>query len=391
MRTLFWSNAPWTNTGYGNQTKLFAPRINALGYPTAVFAMYGLRGGVVEWNGQKVYPLLFESHGNDAVTSHVEAWEADVVISLLDVSMVMPQALADVAWCPWFPIDGEPIRPNELAALRRALQPIVFSRFAERMAKDAGLDVAYVPHGVDTRVFQPGNQSAARESLGFPADRFMVGIVAANKGVPSRKAFPEQLRAFRLFKERHDDALLYIHTHRGREMQGLNLAALCESVGLAPGRDVRFVGQYPNAAGMVTDQDMAHIYQSMDVLLNVSWGEGFGIPIVEAQACGVPVIVGDWTAMPELCFAGWKVPKAEAQAVWTRFETWQWSALPGAIVECLEMAYAARGAGVLADQAVLGAQDYDADVVTERYWRPVLADIETMVGSGGKMQLVRLG
>ena len=52
---------------------------------------------------------------------------------------------------------------------------------------------------------------------------------------------------------------------------------------------------------------VANLYQAFDVLLNPSMGEGFGIPILEAQACGVPVIASDHSAMTELTQAGWLV------------------------------------------------------------------------------------
>ena len=40
----------------------------------------------------------------------------------------------------------------------------------------------------------------------------MVGIVAVNKGAPSRKSLAEMIEAFAIFRARHDDALLYLHT-----------------------------------------------------------------------------------------------------------------------------------------------------------------------------------
>src|SRR5678815_4986079 len=87
---------------------------------------------------------------------------------------------------------------------------------------------------------------------------------------------------------------------------------------------------------------MVQRYQAFDVLLSVSMAEGFGLPLIEAQSCGVPVITGDWSAMGENCYAGWKVAQADSEPwyVTPYGADCQWR-LPhiGAIVECLEASY----------------------------------------------------
>jgi glycosyltransferase involved in cell wall biosynthesis len=124
------------------------------------------------------------------------------------------------------------------------------------------------------------------------------------------------------------------------------------------------------------DEYMNAAYNGMDVHMLVSAGEGFGIPIVEAQAAGCPVIVGDWTAMSELCFSGWKVGKEDARPFWNAAGVFQYYPNPEAVAEKLEMAYRMRGNEDYRKRARDGAVAYDADRVTERYWKPVLAEIE---------------
>jgi len=52
--------------------------------------------------------------------------------------------------------------------------------------------------------------------------------------------------------------------------------------------------------GYVSDQDLPAIYRLSQLFLFPSLREGFGIPIIEAMACGVPVITSNSSSMPEI-------------------------------------------------------------------------------------------
>lgn len=382
------SNAPWAATGYGNQTRVFVPRIKQLGYEIAISSFYGFQGGLINWNGIPLYPKGRSPYGQDVMSAHAQHFGADIVISLLDIWVLDgDQVHKDLTWYPWFPIDHEPITPDILAAAKKARKGIVLSQFGKRMAEDVGLDVYYVPHGVETKVFRPLDPKKSREALQLPTDRFLVGMVAANKGVPSRKAFPQQIGAFAEFHKRRRDSLLYLHTEKGEEGdEKVDLVQLVQYHGLEIGRDVIFADQYQLFLGF-PDPYMVLAYSAMDVHMLVSLGEGFGIPLIEAQACGTPVIIGDWTSMPELCFAGWKVEKSEAERWWSQFGSYMLNPKEGAIADRLEQAYASADDTALRAQARAGALAYDADKVAREHWKPVLEDITNTLRAEGRIGL----
>jgi glycosyltransferase involved in cell wall biosynthesis len=246
------------------------------------------------------------------------------------------------------------------------------SRFGENELRVAGLDPLYVPHGVNTEVFTPRDRTEMRQMLKLPEDAFIVGMVANNQGQsPARKAFSDAFIAFSVFRADHPDAMLYLHCEMTGFRNGLDLYRMLQRFDI-PEESVTFTDQvmlehvFPPGA-------LAALYNCFDVLLNPSYGEGFGIPIVEAQACGTPVIVTDWTSMTELCGAGWKVggtlwDHAMAEAFWMKPDVDQ-------IVAALEEAYEAHDDFTIRERARQFAVQYDADKVLTDYWVPALEQI----------------
>jgi glycosyltransferase involved in cell wall biosynthesis len=304
-----------------------------------------------------------------------EDHKAELIIALMDAWVLDPAVMKNLPLAVWTPVDHQPCprAVGQFFALSGA-RTIAMSRFGEKMLHDEGLDPLYVPHGVDTKLFKPRSRDEMRDLLGVK-DGFLVGIVANNSGGmppsggPPRKSFPQSLMAFSAFQKKHPDAVLFLHselTGRPGLDNGLNLSNLIRRFEI-PESALRGTSQLMMELG-VNQVQMANLYSAMDVLLNPSYGEGFGIPIVEAQACGSPVIVTDWTAMPELCGSGWLV---EGEPWYNpTHEAFFKAPFVGAILEALEQAY--EHAAGMRDKAVEFAAQYDADKVTQEFWVPAL-------------------
>ncbi len=388
MKIHILSNSAHAPTGYGNQVQVNVPRLRALGHELSMTAFYGLQGAPSLWDGMLVLPASHNPYGNDVIVADAMHVQADIVITLMDVWVLATEVMQQVAWYPWLPVDHDPAPPAVLDALRAARRPICYAQFGVRMLKDAGLDPLYVPHSVDRSVYHPLDRAEARKTLGFKADEYVVGLVAANKGAPSRKAFDQQIRAFAEFQRRHADAVLYLHTDM-LGMQGENLRRIIELAEI-PKTAIVEVPSYRYARGFIPWSWMAQAYNAFDVLLHATRGEGFGLTIIEAQACGCPAIVTDFSSMPELVTdgLGWKVGVSDK---FFSQDSYQVTPSVPEIVDALEQAYARRGDADLRAAVAKTMDAYDADHVAEAHWKPVLAEIEQEIrGVRERAQTARL-
>src|SRR6185312_11343510 len=107
IKVLWHSNAPWSPSGYGQQTALWVPRIAAMGHEVAISAFYGHEGAPGEWQGHQIFSRGQHPYGGDIVGMHARAFDADLVITLMDLWALPVDTLKDFKTAAWMPIDTD--------------------------------------------------------------------------------------------------------------------------------------------------------------------------------------------------------------------------------------------------------------------------------------------
>ncbi|MBN1967531.1 MAG: hypothetical protein JW910_22945, partial [Anaerolineae bacterium] len=264
MRILWLANAPWSPTGYGTGTARVIWHLKDQGHEVIVLAFYGLQGAPLKANGILVLPGGRDPYGNDVCLADYEYHNCDVVISFMDVWVLNPGLMSRMRWYPWLPVDHDPTPPAVVSTLQAgARRPIAYCKWGAQKLREAGFDPLMVPLSVPTDEFFPVDRAKARQALGCPEDRFLVGMVAANKGMPSRKAFDEHVRAFKVFQQRHNDAMLYLHTEFDSP-HGISISQLLRLNEIPP-ESVAQPSPYQFRRGLIDNEFMRHAYSAMDV------------------------------------------------------------------------------------------------------------------------------
>ena len=382
--SILWvSDVIWGTRGYCGQGRLVLPRLARLGHKVYHFPFRGFSGGNLEYGPVRVLPALQEGiYGLDVLASYWEMFKFNLQVNFHDIWTLPLSYRSDVGakrLAVYFPIDHEPLSALIRDRIPMVDYPIVYSRFACRQMEEANLPYYYIPHALDVDTFAPGDKAAARKALGLPQEAFICTMVAANAGGwPPRKAFPENLAAFKRFQERHADAFLYLHTNLFSfpGERGLDFGALLRELALLPGT-YRFANQTNLVLG-IPDRIMADVYRASDVLLAASMAEGFGLPICEAQLCGTPVITTNFSAMPENTVNG-ICTEPLPQRHWSFLDAWQAYPSVEAIHEALEAIYSWSGEerARRAEEGIRHFRDgFAADKVVEEYWVPFLQEVQ---------------
>ena len=380
MRIVWHSNSPWNGSGYGVETALFVPRVAALGHWMALSCPYSFGGGVLEYMGMPVVGCNRDSAGCDTILANHEYFKADLTFVLADPFglLKVSRDLAQIPLALWAPIDCSPAGEGDIQVIRDSQAHLVaMSKFGEQVLKAEGCqDVLYCPHAVDCATFSPCDPQAFRDTVpGIGPETFVIGAVGLNRD-PLRKGFQETLLAFSRFHARHPDSHLALHT---AEVGGINLPGMAARLGI--GASVSFPDGYCYSMNLIDRPALASFYNGIDVLSQASYAEGFGLPLIEAQATGTPVICTDASAMSELCGAGWLV---SGSPFWSNGHGAYWRRPD---IDDLEQAYEAayqawqdaKAWAALKESARAFALNYEIDHVFHLYMKPVLAELEARI------------
>lgn len=383
MKILWHSNSPYVGSGYGNQTDVVSRWLANHDHEVIISGFYGHRGVVLNLRNITILPGSMEQWGNDIILAHYDHYRPDVFIALMDSWVLEPNVLDHMPASLWAPIDHTPIPAVIVDRLKHVRWPVAMSRHGEREMRQAGLDPFYAPHMVETQVYKPLDRGAARAACGVKEGRFFAATVAANKGYPARKSLDKLVKAWAHFLDEHPGGLLYIHTNPFPNQGGLDMLGMCAFYGmryyvgsLQPGQstdeyDILFPDQYRMIRGDYGEESLNNVYNAADVFVLPSMGEGFGIPIIEAQAAGCPVIVSDFTACSELGEAGHLLPIDRVDdLVFSLQGSHYCSPKVSAIITGLEWALEHQGDTALRQNARDFAMGYDVDRVMEKHLLP---------------------
>jgi len=156
-------------------------------------------------------------------------------------------------------------------ALRRADAVTAVSRFtADRVREDLGYrgEIKVIPNGVDTAMFSPAPR---RDAGGAGVKVLFSGNLRRHKGADLLRAIADRLAP--------GTSVLYTRGLRS----GAELPAHPR---------LECVGSIPHAR-------MPEVYGRADVLLLPTVREGFSMTVLEAMACGLPVVASDCASLPE--------------------------------------------------------------------------------------------
>jgi glycosyltransferase involved in cell wall biosynthesis len=267
--------------------------------------------------------------------------KADFFVSLQDIFMYEPGPFACLS-AVWMPLHFVPVEHPTVLALADFDMQLPISGWGSLLLqplqnanRHAIRHISVLPHGRDISVFHPKHKTPQRVAetrlrWNWPQEAFVILMIASNSEESGRKAFDAQLQGFAKFVHDNPDKKVWLHIH-SEVTRAYDLGRLLETFGeyddrarwldIMDGRirthkDALIRGTHVSVSSShdlmnVQEEELVAMYQAADVLLAATCSEGCGVPILEAQLSGTPVITTRATAMWEETHFGISVPPVQ--------------------------------------------------------------------------------
>jgi glycosyltransferase involved in cell wall biosynthesis len=349
-KVLFVTESHQVASGFGTYAKQVLPRLHATGkYELAEFASYAHteKNPNVDWLFFSNMPKTEKDHHlyNQSPVNHFGHWRFDNVILNFKPDIVltyrdpwMDQWIGDSAARPffhwaWMPtVDSAPQKTKWMENFRKPDALLAYSEYGEKVLLEQSNNklnvIGCASPAIDPNVYKPvPNKKTLRKELGIDPDINIFGTVMRNQ---RRKLFFELMKAFQIFlkrapKEIAEKTFLYLHTSYP-EKTGWDITAGIQEFGLQEKVLSTYICRACNKFSCLKYQDaittcphcnqraavmpsvgmgleipdLIKIYNILDMYVQYAICEGFGMPQVEAAACGVPVAAVNYSAMEDV-------------------------------------------------------------------------------------------
>lgn len=261
-----------------------------------------------ESGGRKIrYYCVPKSGGNKpmlTIYDAAEMFKPDVIVTIGDpwdfwyMGPVKSKLNFVFRWVAYVNVESE-LSVKHAAPLRYADSIISPSHYGINALQKHGLEAEFNPYGVDQcfRRMTPEKRKEIRDQRGIKEGTVRFMTVAQNT---TRKNLPALYWAAKELAPLREKFSMHLHTNISatdpQESFAYNLREIEKTMG------VTGVFSYPASSSIFespSDEFLAEEYNASDFLLMPSISEGFALPVLEAMACGLPVIANDTSAMTE--------------------------------------------------------------------------------------------
>lgn len=342
------SDTPRATSAYSSITRNFSQGLVERGHNITIT---GFLTGYENFNGINVLPLATPfSHPQAQFASNLKSSKAEVLICIHEAhadTNIYSQMFSPTFF--WVPVEGEGIPEHMSRDLKSpSLAVVTMSRAGKKELAAEGIESTVIYPGYNPEIFTknpephckwsidiyrqmqnpgilcqrgcwqctgikenckhfeservminiggkefsgiPSNLSKIRDNMGA---EFVIGCVAQNAGL--RKRLERLIEAFSKMQNKKD-ALLHLHT-LPVSPRGINLFEIARKYNVLD----RVVFSYSeNAVFGISDHGINLLYNYFDFLATASGFEGFGMPVLESEAVGKPVVAPASGTFPEL-------------------------------------------------------------------------------------------